>query len=193
MNLIGGGGSPSASVVVASWRCAVNTVFDRPSEECGPVKDLLEFNASQAELIASSPVTPKGSDLAEDAAYQEWADGLAERAQNVSEPNLARTSTEVANLANEFTGKLSVLRAQTESRAPGAPAPPAAYETAASNTQISEHLAELADACPDVTRTYRDPGYRERRPQLPENTTSSSGSRWWPCASRSMISGGALS
>ena len=126
------------------------TVFGRSSEECGPVKELLDFNRSQAEHIAAKSGDAEGiPTTAEVAAYQVWADGLAERAQNVSEPNLARTSTEVANLANEFTGKLSALRAQTESRAPGAPAPPAAYEMAALNTQITEHLAELSDACAD--------------------------------------------
>ena len=127
-----------------------NTVFGQSSQDCGPVKELLEFNHSQAEHIAAKTSDAEGvPTVAEEAAYQVWADGLAARAQNVSEPNLARTSTEVANLANEFTRKLSALRAQAESRAPGAPAPPAAYEMAALNTQISDHLAELSDACPD--------------------------------------------
>jgi hypothetical protein len=50
-------------------------------------------------------------------------------------------------LANDFVGKLSVLRSQSESRAPGAPAPPAAYEMAALNARISDNHAELAKAC----------------------------------------------
>ena len=124
------------------------TVFDRPSEECRPVKDLLDFNRSQAEHIASKTGDEQGvPSAAEDAAYQAWADGLAERAQKVTAPDLARTSTTVASLANEFVGKLPVLRAQTESRAPGAPAPPAAYEMMALNARITENLDELAKAC----------------------------------------------
>jgi hypothetical protein len=75
------------------------------------------------------------------------ADGLAERAQKVDSPDLARTATSVAILANEFVGTLSRVRAQAESRAPGAPAPPAAYEMAALNARISNNLAELEDAC----------------------------------------------
>ena len=124
------------------------TVFNRPSEECRPVKDLLEFSRSQAEHIASKTGDEQGiPSAAEDAAYQAWADGLAERAQKVTAPELARTSTTVASLANDFAGKLPVLRAQTESRAPGAPAPPAAYDMMALNARISEKLDELAKAC----------------------------------------------
>jgi hypothetical protein len=124
------------------------TVFNGPSEECRPVKDLLDFNRSQAEHIASKTGDEQGVPSAgEDAAYQAWADGLAERAQKVTAPELARTSTTVANLANEFVGKLPIVRAQSESRAPGAPAPPVAYEMAALNARITEDLAELAKAC----------------------------------------------
>ncbi len=124
------------------------TVFDRPSEECLPVKDLLDFNRSQAEHMASKTGDEQGiPSVADDAAYQVWADGLAERAQKVTSPDLAQTSTTVAKLANEFVGKLPVVRAQAQSRAPGAPAPPAAFEMAALNARISDNLAELAKAC----------------------------------------------
>jgi hypothetical protein len=134
--------------VVAVVALVSYTVFDRPSEECRPVNDLLDFNRSQAEHIASKTGDEQGiPSVADDAAYQAWADGLAERAQKVTAPELARTSTTVASLANEFAGNLPVLRAQTESRAPGAPAPPAAYEMMALNARISENLNELAKAC----------------------------------------------
>ena len=124
------------------------TVFDRPSEECGPVKEMLDFNRSQGEHIASKTGDEHGiPTAAEDAAYQAWADGLAERAQKVIAPDLARTATTVASLANEFVGKLPVVRAQAAARAPGAPAPPAAYEMMALNARISENFDELAKAC----------------------------------------------
>jgi len=124
------------------------TVFDGSSEECRPVKDLLDFNRAQGQQIASKSGDEQGiPTAAEDTAYQAWADGLAERAQKVNSPDLARTATTVATLANEFVGKLSLVRAQAESRAPGAPAPPAAYEMAALNARISNGLAELAKAC----------------------------------------------
>jgi hypothetical protein len=135
-------------VVVAVALLLSYTVFDRPSEECRPVKDLLDFNRAQAEHIASKTGEEQGlPTVADDAAYQAWADGMAERAQQVSSPDLARMGTTVANLANEFVEKLPVLRAQTESRAPGAPAPPVAYEMAALNARISANLEELSKAC----------------------------------------------
>jgi hypothetical protein len=124
------------------------TVFAGPSEECRPVKDLLDFNRSQGEQIASKTGDAQGiPTVAEESAYQAWADGMAERAQKVTSPDLARTATTVASLANEFVGKLSVVRAQADSRAPGAPAPPAVYEMAALNARISNSLEELAKAC----------------------------------------------
>ncbi|PXX13291.1 hypothetical protein [Mycolicibacterium moriokaense] len=134
--------------VITVAALALSYVFNQPSEECRPVKDLLDFNRSQAEHISSKAGDEQGiPTVAEDAAYQAWADGLAERAQKVTSADLARTSTEVASLANEFVGKLPLVRSQTESRAPGAPAPPAAYEMMALNARISEKFNELAKAC----------------------------------------------
>jgi hypothetical protein len=136
------------AVIAAVAAVLSYTVFDRPSEGCRPVVDLLDFNRSQAEHVASKTGDEQGiPSVADDAAYQAWADGLAERAQKVTSPDLAQTSATVAKLANEFVGKLPVVRAQAQSRAPGAPAPPAAFEMAALNARISEKLAELAKAC----------------------------------------------
>jgi hypothetical protein len=135
-------------VVVAVALGLRYTVFDRTSEECRPVKDLLDFSRSQAEHIASKSGDEQGiPTAAEETAYQAWADGMAERAQKVTSPDLARTATTVATLANEFVGQLSVVRTQAQDRAPGAPAPPAAYEMAALNARISENLAQLSKAC----------------------------------------------
>jgi hypothetical protein len=138
-----------AVVVVAVAALVLRyTVFDRPSEECRPVKDMLDFNRAQGEHIASKTGDEKGiPTVAEEAAYQAWADGLAERAQKVTAPDLARTATTVAALANDFVRQFAVLRSQTQSRAPGAPAPPAAYEMAGLNARLSNNLEELAKAC----------------------------------------------
>jgi hypothetical protein len=134
--------------VVAAVALVYYTVFDRPSEECRPVRDLLDFSRSQAEHMASKTGDEHGiPTVADDAAYQVWADGLAERAQKVTSPDLAEKSATVAKLANEFVGQLPVVRAQAQSRAPGAPAPPAVFEMAALNARISNNLAELAKAC----------------------------------------------
>src|SRR6186713_2685278 len=117
------------------------TVFAGPSEECRPVKDLLDFNRSQGEQIASKTGDAEGiPSVAEESAYQNWADGLAERAQNVHDPELARDATQLASLSNEFVGKFSALRGAAQSRAPGAPAPPEVYQMDVLNTQIVDTL-----------------------------------------------------
>lgn len=134
--------------VVAAVALVYYTWFDGPSEECRPVKDLLDFSRSQAEHMASKTGDDKGiPSVADDAAYQVWADGLTERAQKVTSHDLAGKSATVAKLANEFVAQLPVVRAQAQSRAPGAPAPPAAFEMAALNARISNNLAELDKAC----------------------------------------------
>ncbi|WP_101951528.1 hypothetical protein [Mycobacterium sp. 3519A] len=135
-------------VVVAIALGLRSTVFDRTSEECQPVKELLDYNRAQGEHIASKTGDSEGiPTAAEETAYQAWADGMAERAQKVTSPDLARTATTVATLANDFVGQFSKLRAQAETRAPGAPAPPAAFEMAALNARLSDNLAQLSKAC----------------------------------------------
>lgn len=130
------------AVGIAVWA----TFFDKPPEKCKPVTDLLAFNRSQSELISS-----KGGDgapnEAEQTAYQQWADGLAERAQKVTDPGLAAQSTQLAQLANEFVAGLPRMRAETQSRAPGAPAPAVVYQMSALNDQISEQISQLSKAC----------------------------------------------
>jgi hypothetical protein len=138
------------AVVIAVVALAVSRLglFGPSSEECRPVKDLLAFNKAQAEQIASKTGDSEGiPNVAEEGAYQAWADGLAERAQNVREPDLARDATQLASLAGEFVGKFSDLRAEAQSRAPGAPAPPAVFQMDLLNTQISDSIKKLSDAC----------------------------------------------
>jgi hypothetical protein len=135
--------------VIAVAAIAASYFFGGPSSaQCRPVKDLLDFNRSEAQKIASKDADEQGiPTVADDAAYQAWADGLAERAQKITSADLAQTATAVAKLSGEFVGKLPVLRAQTASRAPGAPAPPAAYEMSLLNAQITDDLAKLSKAC----------------------------------------------
>jgi cell division septation protein DedD len=133
-------------VVVAIGVWVWSTWFDGPPEKCKPVLDFLDFSRSQAAKIDS-----KGNEgvptVAEDAAYQQWADGLAERSQKVTDPALAAQTTEVAQLANQFVAGLPTLRAQTQSRAPGAPAPPQVYEMSLLNDRIVAKLGELRQTC----------------------------------------------
>ena len=138
------------AVVVAAGALVLSHfgVFGKSSEDCRPVKDLLDFNRSQAEQIAAKTGDSAGiPTVAEEGAYQVWADGLAERAQNVHEPDLARDATQLASLAGEFVGKFSEVRTEAQSRAPGAPAPPAVFQMELLNSQISDSIKKLSDAC----------------------------------------------
>ncbi len=135
-------------VVVAAAFVVSNTMFSPPSEECRPVNDLLAFNQSEAERIAEKTENSEGvPSAADEAAYRVWADGLADRAQQVSDPNLVRTSAQVADLADQFVSKMATLRAEAQSRAPGAPPPPVLYEMDALSDRITQSIAELSDAC----------------------------------------------
>ena len=138
-------------VVVVAVALVSNTVFNRPSEECKPVLALLEFNSSQSELIASkaSDTDPAVPTVAEDVAYQQWADGLAQRAEQVTEPNLANTAVQVADAASKFVAKLPRMRDESQNHAPGALAPPVMFEMTILNQHITDGLKELADACQD--------------------------------------------
>ena len=130
------------AVGIAVW----TTFFNKPPEKCNPVTDLLNFNRSQSALISS-----KGGDgapnAAEQTAYQQWADGLAERAQKVTDPELAAQATQLAQLANQFVMGLPRMRADTEARAPGAPAPGVVYEMSALSDQITAQTNQLSKAC----------------------------------------------
>jgi hypothetical protein len=123
-------------------------VFGKSADDCRPVKDMLEFNRAQGEQIAAKSGDAEGiPTVAEETAYQAWADGLAERAQSVHEPELAADATQLASLAGEFVGKFADLRAEAQSRAPGAPPPPAVFQMELLNTQIADATKKLSDAC----------------------------------------------
>ena len=139
----------AVAVIVAITLVLSNTVFSGPSEECKPVQDMLDFNSSQGELIASkaSDSDPAVPTVADDAVYQQWADGMTQRAQQVTDPNLAGTAIQVADAANKFVAKLPRARAESENRAPGAPLPPVWLEMTLLNQRIMDGLNQLADAC----------------------------------------------
>jgi len=65
----------------------------------------------------------------------------------VTDPELAAQATQLAQLANQFVMGLPRMRADTEARAPGAPAPGVVYEMSALNDQITEHISQLSQAC----------------------------------------------
>lgn len=110
--------------------------------------ELLEFNTSQGQAIeAKSEGTTGLPSSADEIAYRQWADGLAERARAIDAPELRFTAVEVADLADQFVRKLPELRTASGAQAPGAPTPRVVYEMAALDDQIQQKLADLSEAC----------------------------------------------
>jgi hypothetical protein len=135
-------------VVVVVIVALVYSQFQKPPEECRPVLDLLEYNKSQNELISAKSEGAEGMPTAADEiAYRDWADGLAERARKIDAPELRFTAVQLADLAHMFVQKMPQARAETETRAPGAPTPEIYYEMSAIDTQIRGKVAELSGAC----------------------------------------------
>ncbi len=116
------------------------TLFNKPSEECRPVRDMLDFNSSQTQKIDKK--TGDGAPPIAD--YQLWADGLTQRAEQVNSADLSPHALRLAELATEFVVKLPRVPAESN----GQKAPAVAYEMAALNDPITDEIKQLRDKCP---------------------------------------------
>ena len=99
----------TASVLIIAVAFGIWAAFFRgPSEKCKPVIDILEFNHAQAARVSEQPADPNNPvpTQAEDLIYQQWADGLAEQAQKVSDPDCRCRRFQLAQLASEFAAGL---------------------------------------------------------------------------------------
>lgn len=123
------------AVGVLVWQ----TFFNKPPAECGAVRDLLDFNHSQAQIIEKK--TGDGAPPIAD--FQLWADGMTQRAGQV-DGEMSPHAIRLAELATQFVTKLP----QVQNPAPGEKAPPAAYQMAALNDQITGEIKTLSDKCP---------------------------------------------
>ncbi|MBO0681058.1 hypothetical protein JRC04_26625 [Mycolicibacterium sp. S2-37] len=124
-------------VAVAVWW----TFFRGPSsQDCAPVRDLLAYNKSQVDAMNAK--TEPG-----DLDFRGWADGLADRAAAVTEPELADRSKEVAQTVDRLVRARADLDAHSQPIAPGAGPPPAAMVVAGLNQQYEAQIARLAEAC----------------------------------------------
>ena len=112
----------TASVLIIAVAFGIWAAFFRgPSEKCKPVVDILEFNHAQAARVSEQPADPNNPvpTQAEDLIYQQWADGLAERAQKVSDPGLQVQAIQLAQLASGVRRRAARVRAAMQHRAPG--------------------------------------------------------------------------
>lgn len=131
-------------VVILIGVVIYETLFNRPSAECRPVRDLLDFNRSQSEEIAADDGAQPNL-----AAYRSWADGMAERAGKVENPELAPHAIRLAEAANRFVVVLPQVPAGRDAQAPpGMKPPPAYYELATLNDHITAETQILSEKCP---------------------------------------------
>ncbi|MCK0176365.1 hypothetical protein [Mycolicibacterium sp. F2034L] len=124
-------------VAVAVWW----TFFRGPSaQECAPVRELLSYNKLQVESM-NAMSEPAELD------YRNWADGLADRAAAVTEPELADRSKQVAQTVDRLVRARAALDAQNPAVAPGAGPPPAAMVVKGLNEQYEAEILRLAELC----------------------------------------------
>jgi hypothetical protein len=123
------------------------------SADCAPVREMLSFNKTQIDAMnAKTHVPAKGSYEAatepSDLDYRSWADGLADRASKVTDPDLAKQASDLARTANWLVGARLDFNQQAAHTAPGAPEPPAGMAVTAFNDQYEAQIKQLLTACP---------------------------------------------
>ncbi|ORV08102.1 hypothetical protein [Mycolicibacterium fallax] len=112
---------------------------DEPSEECKPVRAMLDFNREQTTLIGDK--TDAGPQD-----YRVWADGLADRSGKVTDPELAARAVKLAGLASEFATVYAVV-GPNPPRTDGKP-PEGVFRMSGLNAQIGTELQQLDALCP---------------------------------------------
>jgi len=138
----------AAGVVAIVLAALIYSRLTAPPPECEPVLELLDYNRAQAAAIREKSGDAEGLPTPpEELAYQQWADGLAERARNIDRDDLRIAAVDVADLAAVFVRTMREVREAAEQRAPGAPPPPQLYELTVLDGQLQRKLGELADAC----------------------------------------------
>lgn len=126
-------------LVVAAAVYFVPKIWEKPSEQCVPVRALLNFNRQEnARLAEKAEVTP--------ADYRIWADGLAEKSADITDPELVAHAVRLVALAGRFVTAYAKLG--PDPAAADQKPPKAAFEMSALNDQIGAELQQLEQLCP---------------------------------------------
>ncbi|MGE2817943.1 hypothetical protein ACQI5H_22780 [Mycobacterium heidelbergense] len=118
------------------------------------MRQFIEFNRNtQASLKAKTRFAPPGSygqDSVPTAAdYQAWLDGLQQRANEVTAPELSAHAQRAAALAREFMKDANQMNDELGKQDPLNPRlPPTAKAAAQVNHEFGDEMATLARACP---------------------------------------------
>jgi hypothetical protein len=139
--------------LIAVGALAWNYFSGPSSSDCAPVRELLAFNKTQTELLNSKTHIPEPGSYQEmtepsDLDYRNWADGLADRAAEVAEPELASQAKDLAQTADRLVSARIDLNAKTKAIAPGAAPPPVAMAVAAFYEQFQAEVGQLSESCP---------------------------------------------
>lgn len=138
----------AAAGVVVAWR------IEERAQPCWSVRQFIEFNRdTQASLKAKTRFAPPGSyepDVVPAAGdYQAWLDGLQQRADEVTAPELSAHAQRAAALAREFMNDANQMSAELDKQDPLKPQlPPSAKAAGQVNREFGDELAALARACP---------------------------------------------
>jgi hypothetical protein len=127
--------------------------FSGPSsKDCAPVRELLSFNKTQTDLLNSKTHIPeKGSTEQEtqpsDLDFQNWSDGLSDRAAKVTAPDLAPVAKNLSDSANRMTSAMIEFNHQSKNTAPGAAPPPVGMAAEAFYNEFQGYVQQLSKAC----------------------------------------------
>lgn len=138
----------AAAGVVVAWR------IDERAQPCWRVKQFIEFNRdTQASLKAKTRFAPPGSyepdSVPAASDHQAWLDGLQQRANQVTAPELSVHAQRAAALAREFMNDVDKANDELDKQDPLKPQlPPSAKAAGRVNHEFGDELATLARACP---------------------------------------------
>ena len=83
-----------AVVIIAAVALAWNYFSGPSSSDCAPVREMLSFNKTQSDSMNAKTHIPEAGSTEQatepsDLDYQDWGDGLTDRAAKVTAPELA--------------------------------------------------------------------------------------------------------
>jgi hypothetical protein len=123
------------------------------SAECAPVRELLSYNNTRIDTLnAKTHIPEEGSFEAatepSDLDYQEWANGVGDRAQKVTADDLGAQARDAARTAGWLAQAMADYSAQSKATAPGAQPPASGMVVKALNDQYGAQISKLSQECP---------------------------------------------
>ncbi|MCV7101386.1 hypothetical protein [Mycobacterium palustre] len=131
--------------------------IDERAQPCRKVRKLIEFNRNtQASLKAKTRFAPPGSyepdSIPAPADYQAWLDGVQQRTNEVTAPDLSVHAQRAAALAREFMKDVNQTYDELDKQDPLKPTlPPSAKAVAEVNHEFGDELDHLGTRLPRLS------------------------------------------